>query len=78
MTTSEQINRQRSRDAFLARKAEFDTLLADLQRMSADHFGANPDAVLWDHAETLGFDTAQLRRVTDGYFRRGEYATGAG
>ena len=55
MTASEQINRQRSHDAFLARKAEFDRLLADLQRMSEDHFGADPEAVVWDHAGTLGF-----------------------
>lgn len=77
MTTSQQINRQRSHDAFLARKAAFDALLVELRRMSEDQFGADPDAVLWDHAETLGFYNAQLRRVTDCHFRRGEYATGA-
>ena len=37
-------NQQRSLDAFLAEKARFDAMLSELQRMSDDHFGANPDA----------------------------------
>lgn len=49
MTTHE-ANQQRSLNAFLAKKAEFDALLAELQQASADHFGADPDAVLWREA----------------------------
>jgi regulator of protease activity HflC (stomatin/prohibitin superfamily) len=40
-------NQRRSLEAFLAAKAEFDALVAELQAMSADHFGADPKAVLW-------------------------------
>ena len=40
-------NRQESLDAFLAEKARFDAMVAELQQMSADHFGADPEAVLW-------------------------------
>ncbi len=38
---------QRSLEAFLAARAEFDAQLAELKAMSADHFDANPEAVLW-------------------------------
>ncbi|MBX6746906.1 MAG: hypothetical protein QJR07_10740 [Acetobacteraceae bacterium] len=72
--TKRDANQRKSLEAFLARKAEFDALLADLQRMSAEHFGANPDAVLWGEVGNLEFYTAQMRRVTDAYFKRGEHA----
>ena len=72
--TKRDANQRKSLEAFLARKAEFDALLADLQRMSAEHFCANPDAVLWGEVGNLEFYTAQMRRVTDAYFKRGEHA----
>lgn len=72
--TKRDANQRKSLEAFLARKAEFDALLADLQRMSAEHFGANPDAVLWGEVGNPEFYTAQMRRVTDAYFKRGEHA----
>ncbi|HEV7264645.1 MAG TPA: hypothetical protein VGN83_06985 [Falsiroseomonas sp.] len=40
-------NQERSPAAFLKRKAEFDALLAELQQASDNHFGADPEAVLW-------------------------------
>jgi hypothetical protein len=67
-------NQQRSLEAFLAGKAEFDTLLTELRRMSDDHFGTAPDAVLWGHAATLEHWNSRLREVTDAYFKRGEFA----
>ncbi|WP_270933369.1 hypothetical protein [Falsiroseomonas oryzae] len=39
-------NQERSLAAFLKHKAEFDTLIAELQQASADHFGADPEMVL--------------------------------
>ncbi len=72
--TKREANQQRSLAAFLAKKAEFDALLADLQRMSADHFGADPETVLWGKVGDLEFYTEQMRRVTDAYFKRGEHA----
>jgi hypothetical protein len=42
--------------------------------MSADHFGADPEAVLWEQAEMLKHWNTRLRDMTDAYHRRGEYA----
>ena len=67
-------NQQNSLEAFIAKKAEFDALLADLQQMSADHFGADPEAVLWGSVGDLAHWNSRLREVTDAYFKRGEYA----
>ncbi len=72
--TKREANQQKSLDAFLTAKFEFDELVAELQAMSADHFGADPDAVLWDHAASLADWNSRLRQITDAYFRRSEYA----
>ena len=69
------MNQQKSLDAFLAEKARFDAMLAELQAMSAEHFGADPEAVLWGETGTLQLWNSLLARVTDAYFRRGEFAT---
>jgi hypothetical protein len=66
-------NQQASLDAFLAKKAEFDGLLAELQQASADHFGADPEAVLWAEAAWLTDATAKLKQIADQHFRRGEF-----
>ena len=63
-----------SRAAFLAAKARVDAQLEDLRQMSADHLGADPEAVLWGHAADLNRWSNRLREVTDCYFRRGEFA----
>jgi hypothetical protein len=67
-------NQQRSLAAFAAAKADFDARIADLQRMSAEHFGANPEAVLWAATGSLAHWNSLLTQVTDAYFRRGEHA----
>jgi hypothetical protein len=69
------VNQQRSLEAFLAVKA-FDAQVAELQAMSAEHFGADPEAVLWGHAASLADWTRRLRAVTDACHRRGECAPG--
>ena len=66
-------NRQRSLEAVMAAKAAFDAQVAELAAMSAEHFGADPEAVLWEQAEMLRDWTARLRTITDPYHRRGEY-----
>src|ERR1051325_10981319 len=66
-------NRQESLDAFLAEKARFDAMVAELQQMSADHFGADPEAVLWGEQATLQHSNSLLARVTEAYFKRGEW-----
>jgi hypothetical protein len=67
-------NQERSLAAFLKHKAEFDALLAELQQASADHFGADPEAVLWGEAAWLADATAKLKDIADQHFRRGEYS----
>ncbi len=46
-------NQARSLEAFLARKAAVDALLARLAAASDEHFGAHPDAHLWAEAGSL-------------------------
>ena len=70
----EAANQQKSLEAFMAAKVEFDALVAELQQISADHFGADPEAVLWEHAARLKDWNTRLRDITDAYRRRGEYA----
>ena len=72
--TKREANQQRSLDAFLAKKAEFDALLVELQQASEDHFGADPEAVLWGETAWLADATAKLKEIADQHFRRGEYA----
>jgi hypothetical protein len=67
-------NQENSLAAFLAKKAEFDALLAELQGASEDHFGADPEAVLWGETAWLADVTAKLKDIADQHFRRGEYA----
>lgn len=69
--TNNQLN---SLEAFLARKVEFDALAVELQQMSADHFGADPEGVLWGDVAELLRRTMLLHQVTDAYSRRGEFA----
>jgi hypothetical protein len=67
-------NQAKSLAAFLAKKAEFDALLAELQHASDDHFGADPEGVLWGETAWLSDATAKLKDIADQHFRRGEYA----
>ena len=60
--------------AFLAAKAEIDTMLARLQALSADHFNAHPDEVNWGHVGTLNHYASLLRQITDSAFKEGEHA----
>ncbi|MBW6401812.1 hypothetical protein KPL78_28450 [Roseomonas sp. HJA6] len=67
-------NQERSLAAFLVKKAEFDALLAEFTQASEDHFGANPETVLWGEAAWLSDASAKLKDIADQHFRRGEYA----
>ena len=61
-------------DAFLAKKAEIDTMLTRLAALSADHVNAAPEEIHWGHVGNLEFYTSLLKRVTDSAFREGEHA----
>ena len=60
--------------AFIERKAEIDTMLARLQRLSDDHFNAHPDEINWGHVGTLEHYSCLLKRITDSAFGEGEFA----
>ncbi len=60
--------------AFIARKAEIDTLLGRLAALSADHFNIDPDTLHWGHVGSLEYYAGLLKRVTDSAFREGEHA----
>ena len=61
-------------DAFIARKAEIDTMLARLQALSDEHFGYAPDGINWGHAGTLAHYAELLKHITDAAFKEGEHA----
>ncbi|WP_096701340.1 hypothetical protein [Magnetospirillum sp. 15-1] len=62
-------------DAFLAKKAEFDAMLARLQSLSDDHFNWTPDEITWGHAGTMAHYAETLKNITDSAFQEGEFAT---
>lgn len=61
-------------DAFIAKKAEIDAMLARIAKLSEEHFGADPDRVNWGDVGSLEDYARHLRRITDAAFREGEYA----
>jgi hypothetical protein len=60
--------------AFIARKAEIDTILARIAALSAEHFNRAPDDVTWADVGTLGGYLKGLREVSEAAFQEGEYA----
>ena len=60
--------------AFVARKAEIDTMLTRLQALSEDHFGYAPEDVTWSHVGTLEHYTELLKRITEMAFNESEHA----
>ena len=61
-------------DAFIARKAEIDTMLERLKALSDDHFGVAPDDINWGHVGTLAHYAELLRQITNAAFKEGEHA----
>ena len=61
-------------DAFLAAKADIDTMLERLAALSADHFETSPDEINWGHVGTLSHYAELLKRITDAAFSEGECA----
>ncbi len=64
MTTTPKYN-EAALAAFMAGKAEIDTLLARIAAASDDHFGTNPERVTWGDAGSLGFITERLKEITE-------------
>jgi hypothetical protein len=71
MNNSPTSNKQAALDAFLARKAEIDAMLARLTQLSEGHFGTSPDEITWGD---VGMLAQQLRSITDQAFQEGEHS----
>jgi hypothetical protein len=67
-------NREAALSAFIAKKAEIDTMLARLASLSDDHFNCHPDEVNWGNVGTLEHYASLLKRITDSAFGEGEFA----
>jgi hypothetical protein len=61
-------------NAFIADKAEIDTMLERLKALSDDHFETNPDEINWGDVGTLNHYASLLRRITDSAFKEGKSA----
>lgn len=61
-------------DAFIARKAEIDTMLERLTALSDAHFNVSPGEINWGHAGTLAHDAELLKRITGAAIKEGEHA----
>jgi hypothetical protein len=66
--------RRNALDAYMARKAEIDTMLARLTALSDDHFNVAPDDINWGHVGTLAHYAELLKRIIDSAFKEGEHA----
>ncbi len=66
--------RRTALDAYIAKKAAIDTMLARLVALSDDHFNVGPDEVDWGHVGTLAHYAEILKRITDSAFNEGEHA----
>ena len=67
-------NKATSIDAFIARKAEIDAMLARLQTLSDNHFDVAPEEVTWGHVGDLGRYAELLKQITDAAFHEGEFS----
>jgi hypothetical protein len=65
---------ERAIEAFIAKKGQIDTILARLQKLSADHFEVDPDKVDWGDVGTIGHVLEYLQEASDFIFHEGEYA----
>ena len=61
-------------NAFLAVRAEVDTMLERLKVLSDDHFNTHPDEINWGDVGTLNHYASLLRQITDSAFKEGEHA----
>lgn len=60
--------------AFIAKKAEIDTMLARLQTFSEDYFGADPERLNWADVGSLEYKANLLKQISDFAFGEGEHA----
>ncbi len=58
-------NRERALHTFMREKAEIDAFLVELAAMSANYFGADPQAIHYGHVGDLGRIKQLLKRAID-------------
>jgi hypothetical protein len=76
MTNRPTTDNSKALAAFMARKAEIDTMLERLQGLSDEHFDANPDDIDWGDVGTLARYACMLREIADNAFHEGEHENG--
>jgi len=59
--------------AFMAKIAEAQSLLAELQAHVDDHMGASPEEINYGHVGSAGYMVEKLTELTDWALGRGEY-----
>jgi len=59
---------------FMARMAQAQELLAELQTYVDDHMGANPDEINYGHVGSAGYMVEKLAELTYWALGRGEHA----
>lgn len=74
MTRQTARNNDAALDAFIAKKAEIDAMLARLQAFSDDHFGADPEKVNWADVGRIEHQAHLLTQISDFAFGEGEHA----
>jgi len=74
MTTRRAAPNDKALDAFIAAKAEIDTMLERLKALSDDHFETHPDEINWGDVGTLNHYASLLSEITDAAFKEGEHA----
>ena len=74
MNTRRATQNDKALDAFIAAKAEIDSMLERLKSLSDDHFETHPDEIHWGHVGTLNHYAGLLRQITDSAFEEGEHA----
>jgi hypothetical protein len=65
---------EKALSTFMAKIAEAQERLAELQNFVDDHLGVSPEDVSWGKAGDTGYIAEQLTNLTDWAFKRGEYA----
>jgi len=59
---------------FMAKMAQAQELLTELQAHVDNHMEFNPDEINWGHAGNAGYMVEKLTELTAWVFKRGEYA----
>ena len=59
--------------AFMAKIAEAQSLLAELQAHVDDHMGASPEEINYGHVGSVGYMVEKLAELTDWALGRGEH-----